>query len=435
MENKVISPRGMRVVDMPEWYGGGYDMVSGLMTQPGRYAKSPWAFACIRIRSRELANLPWRLMSGGKPVKSHPIINMLMKFGKESNWVDGFTATETDMLLHGSGYWLHDVDIIERLAAGTMRVDADSAGIKRFVQRMRGKDVNNFKREDVCYFREYHPETDLQPGTPVMDVIKLAMAQEYEPSKYVEAFFKNDATPSTLLTSDQVVSDQEMNKVLAWWKKRFQGSRNKGKLGFADRGMKVETLSTSLKDMALIEIRNQAREDICTAFEVPKILLSMEEATFANAVEARKYMIEDLIVPRSAYYAAAINSQLIEKIDPSVTFEFFPDELPILMENLDKKWKRLDQAEKGGILSKDYVREQMGWPESAAPVESESTTDTVDPTLRSWKRKAVKAFKRGESADVDFVTDKISPLEQLRIHDRLTQVQGQGDILRAFIDD
>jgi len=431
--NKVISPR-MRVITDLGIPDGAYDLVTGLTRSPGKYARSSWAFACIRIRSRELANLPWRLMSGGKPVKSHPIIDMLTAFGKESNWVDAFTATETDMLLDGCAYWLHDADIMERLAASTMRVKANAKGIQKFIQRIQGKDANTFKREEITYFREYHPETDLQPGTSVMEVLKRSLSQEYEAAKYVEAFFRNDATPSTLLTTDQTVSEPEMNKVLAWWNKNFRGTRKKGKVGFADRGMKAQNLSSSLKDMVLIELRNQAREDICTAFEVPKILLSMEEATFANAQEARKYMIEDLVIPRSDYYAAAINSQLIQLIDPGVTFEFYPDELPILQPNVDLKWARLEQAIDRGVISEQFAREEMGWPETAAPTEK-PTQDQVDPDMRSWKRKATNAFKRGESADVLFESDRIPAHVAMRIHDKLARVQNQSEILRAFLDD
>jgi hypothetical protein len=59
----------------------------------------------------------------------------------------------------------------------------------------------------------------------------------------------------------------------------------------------------------------------------------------------------------------------------------------------------------------------------------------VDPELRAWKRKATNAFKRGESADVEFDTDRIPLPQQLRIHDRLQQVETRDQILRAFIDD
>jgi len=264
-KSKMISPR-MRVIDMPDWYNEGiYDLVSGLGLDSGKYARSSWAFACMKIRSRELSNLPWRLMKHGKPIKEHPIIDMLIEFGRESNWVDAFAATEIDMLSRGCAFWLKDVDIVERLNAGTIRIKANSQGIQKFIQRIKGEDVNNFNREEVVYFREYNPETDLEKGTSVMDVLKLPLSQEYEAAKYVEAFFKNDATPAVLLTTDQTVSEPEMNKVLAWWKKRFRGTRQKGKVGFADRGMKADILSSSLKDMVLVELRNQAREDICTA--------------------------------------------------------------------------------------------------------------------------------------------------------------------------
>lgn len=433
MKQKFLTPRSaQRVVDYPEFGSGVWDLVSGRRTPGGKYARSPWAFACMQIRGTELANLPWRLMRDDEVVKDHPIIDMLTKFGKESNYASAVEATEIDLLRTGCGFWLHDIDILERLNAGTIRAETTSSGIKEFVQTIKGQIVNRFDREEVVYFREYHPDSDIEEGTAVMEVIKLAIAQEYESSKYVEAFFKNDATPSLLLHTEQTVAEPEMNKVLAWWNKRFRGARRGHKVAMADRGLKAQILSTSMKDIALVEIRDQARGDICTGFRVPKILVgSMEDATYANAQEARKFMIEDLIIPRSVYYAGVINQDLVQRIDPSVTFEFETDTLPILQESATTKWTRLNSAVERGAISLAYARQQMGWPESAAP----QPVDEINPVLRSWKRKATKAFKRGESADVDFVTDEIPVPEQLKIRARLSQVDSIDGVLRAFTDD
>ena len=82
----------------------------------------------------------------------------------------------------------------------------------------------------------------------------------------------------------------------------------------------------------------------------------------------------------------------------------------------------------------------MGWPETAAPEEKAIPVEipqavAVDPEKRSWKRKATKAFMRGESADVEFETNRIPLPVQTRIHDRLAQVKEKSEILRAFTDD
>lgn len=453
----LISPRSrygiqnsMRVVDIPGL--GSYDLTTG---QTGwasvkQYVKSPWAFACMQIRSSELANLPWRLTRNGVVIEKHPIIDMLIQFGQESNYVESVQATEIDLLILGKGFWLRDADILQRLNANTITVKADRTGIQEFTQIIDGKVVNRFARDEVVYFREFNPAKDLEPGVPVLEVVKGAVAIEYESGLYAEAFFKNDATPSLLLTTDQTVAESEMNRVKAWWDATFKGSKKAHKVAFADKGLKATVLSTSMKDIALVTIRDQARNDICAGFRVPKILVgAMEEATYANAQEARRFMLEDVIIPRSKYFADVINAELVRKIDPSVTFEFVPQDLQILQEGANEKWKRLSDAVTQGAISLPFARAQMGWPEAAAPAEVPKpapapATTPEQAEMRAWRRKAARALGAGKGADVPFECFSIDPARQAAIRAKLPAAglddldgifgQAESGALRTIVD-
>jgi HK97 family phage portal protein len=329
---------------------------------------------------------------------------MLVKFGDESNYAEAIAATEADLLLHGQAFWLRDVDLLQRLNASTIKVKKTREKITGFVQMKDGKEINRFERDDIIYFREFHPDDDLGAGVPVMTVIDLAVSMEYEATLYVERFFKNGAIPGVLLSTEQIVPEAEQSRMLAWWNRKFKGSKKSHNVGIADRGLKAQIISASMKDNALTDIRDQARTDICVGMRVPKILVgTMEEATYANAQEARKFMIEDLIIPRSNHFADVINADLISKIDPSLEFEFVPNLLPILQEDATSKWERLSVALEKGLVSDEFVRSEMSWPETAAPVEKRiSDEKDIPPVLRSWSRKAKKALKRGESPNVEF---------------------------------
>ncbi len=429
MDSMIVTPRkSMRVVDIPGL--GSYELINR-QRSANKYTKSPWAFAAMNIRGSELASLPWRITRNGEVLDKHPLIDMITKFSEESNYAESMIATEIDQLLYGHAFWFRDLDVLTRLNAATMKVNATNQGITSFTQTIDGKEVNTFKRDEIVYFREFHPETDLGAGISIMDVLKDVIALEREAGQYVTAFFQNDATPSLLLHTEQTISKAEMSKIKLWWDKTFRGSKNAHKLAVADRGLKAQILSQSLKDNVVLEIRDQARDDICVGMRVPKVLVgSMDKATYLNANEARKYMIEDLIIPRANHYADTINQDLVRYVDPSVVFEFDPSELPLLQENATAKWGRLNEAIERGVISAEFARQEMGWEESAKPTE-----DIVPAPLRSWKRKSIKAMKRGESADVEFDTDEVSVEEQLRIHTRLAKADTIQAVARAFLDD
>jgi len=429
---------GMRVLDIPGL--GSYEM-TGPNVQNKRYIRSPWAFACMDIRGSELANLPWRLVDhSGKVVKAHALIDMIIAFGVESNRFEAMRGTEINMLLGARAYWLHDADLLQQLNPATIRVKKDRTGIQGFEQVVDGKIVNRFEREEIVYFCEFNPDRDLEPGPAVMQIVEKAINLEYEAGLYAEAFFKNDATPSIFLSTENSLTPEEADRVLGWWEKRFGGTKNKHKPAIADKGLKAQILSSTMKEIALTDIRTRAQNDICAAFRVPKILIgAMEEATYANAQEARKFMLEDVVIPRATYYADVINADLVQRVDPNVRFEFVPQDLPILQENADARVKRLSLALADRVISPEFYRAQMGWPEDAAPTAPPPTAPAeetpADRAMRSWGRKARKALRAGGSANVPFDTDDLAPSIQAAIRSRLAQATTEPEVERAFRDD
>ena len=193
MKSKMVSAR--RTIDLP-WHDGLatglYNLATGRLAPGGYYSKSAFAHACMNIRGTELANLPWQITRNGEIVDNHPLVDMLIKFGPESNYAEAMIATEIDMLRIGAAYWLRDVDMLKRLNPATIDAVKTRDGISGFEQTIDGKIVNRFKREEIVYFREYHPADDLGTGVAVMDVIKKAVDTEYEALLYIEAFWKND---------------------------------------------------------------------------------------------------------------------------------------------------------------------------------------------------------------------------------------------------
>lgn len=428
MRNMLWTPRqAKRVVDMPEWYGGGYDLVSGTRPQTTGYGRSGWGFACMQVRGTELAQLPWRLTRNGEVVENSPLEAMLRDFGPESNWSNAVIATEINQLMSGEAFWAIDRDRLQRLDPQTMKVNATPFGITGFEQIIRGKVVNRFSREEVVYFRNFNPEGDLTGGPSEFEIAKPYMDLEKSAVEYTAAFFQNDATPSLLLTTEQSVPEAEMGRVKRWWDRIFRGKGKGHKVGFLDKGLKAQILSHDIRSMALVELRDQARRDICTIFRVPMVLVgSMDEATYANAGEARRFLLENVIVPRAQYYADTINEDLVKRIDPTLTFEFAVEDLPLLQEDMTEKWSRLEQALGRGIITPEFARQEMGWPEAAAPGEP------GQPVLRSWRRKSLKALAAGRSADVQFETDDVPMEAQAALRARLAVAKTVEDVNRAF---
>jgi len=426
MKPSILSAGRLRTLDIPGL--GSYELVTGQGYGAGDYGKSAWAFACMRIRSTALAELPWRITRNDEVVENHPLLELLkgMDFG----------VTEIDLLLKGAAFWLYDIDRLARLNPNTVEVKRSSKGIEKFVQTLDNR-PRDFARDEVIYLREFHPTDDLGPGVPAVEVAKLAIAAEYESQRYIKSFFENDAVPGLLLHTAAEMMPDDINKLEAWWDRKFKGAKKHHKPAFMGQDFKADILTTDLRSMALEEVRDEARRDICTAFQVPMLLVGlMDESNYANAKEARLYLTESVIIPRSKYFATVINADLVQMIDADVVFEFATDELPILQEDKDAKALRLTNLKDKGIVSAQYVRQELGIPETAAPAEPapvpETPADGQPGVFRSWERKASKALRAGKSADVPFETDEISPALQAAVRVRLGQAKTIADVEQVF---
>ena len=331
------------------------------------------------------------------------------------------------------------MDELRRHDPQTMKVKKSHEGIQGFVQTLYPEKGNaikkHYSRDEIVYFREYHPEDDLDFGIPAASVCKRLVSAEIEALAMIEALYKNDAVPGLFLSTDQAVTEEEANRLLTWWNKRFRGGRNKGKVGIAGKGLKPTPVGSNMKDSMVMELLDSVHNDICVAMRVPKLLVgSQGEATYVNLAESRKFMIEDVMIPRAIEYQNVINQDLVPHIDPNVVFEFAFDEMQILQEDSLQKHTRLFQAVQSGLISDDYYREEMGYPAQAKPddTEKQEKEEKKAAAEAKWEKKAVKAFLKGSLPDVPFETDNIEVDRQYLIAGRLKNARSVEAIRACF---
>ena len=215
----------------------------------------------------------------------------------------------------------------------------------------------------------------------------------------------------------------------------FRGSRNKGKVGIAGKGLKPVPVGSTMKDAAVVELIQQFQGSICKAFRVDPILVGGNvNATYENLNESRKFLIEDVLIPRATELQNVINQDLVPQIDPNVEFEFAFEEMKILQENSTEKHTRLFQAVQAGLVSDDFYREEMGYPAQAKPddTEKQEKEEKKAAAEAKWEKKAVKAFLKGESPAVPFETDNIEVDRQYLIAGRLQNAKDVEAVRACF---
>ncbi len=172
-------------------------------------------------------------------------------------------------------------------------------------------------------------------------------------------FFKNNATPSTVISYPQgVVVDKTIkNALLSEFNRIFSGSDNSGKTALLADGAKIDQISLSNEDSQFIQTREFQVKDIARIFGVPPHKIGdLMHATYSNMEQQNLDYVQDAIVPYVEMIESAIESKFF--FDPSHEFEINVEGL--LRGDLQSRTAAYIAGSQNGWLSPNEIRQMEG---------------------------------------------------------------------------
>src|SRR5574341_954104 len=375
------------------------------------YCSAVWAYRCVKLRADAVAGVPLILTDrAGARIETHPVLDLLRDVNPFTmNLGDLLRATEAAYNIWGVAYWLkipaarngagahlnepkvrvrpggqthrsapttsgrnensghgngRGVKWLAWLNPQTVVPIADSQkGITGYKQTV-GAHTRLFGPEEIIAFRNFNPLDDLGGLSPLAVALREVNA-ELQASRFVASFFANDARPAGLLTSEQNIPDGEAERVRAWWERLFKGAGNKWKTGVVGGGLRWQTITFPMTDLALADLRGEDRRAICAAFGVPAALAgAWEAATYATAREQKASFYEDTIIPQLEYMAEVLNWSLLPHY-PDLTargarLAFDVDSISVLRETAEDTARRLAMLFGAGLITQDEARAELG---------------------------------------------------------------------------
>lgn len=461
------------IMAIPGW---AQDMIDGKgehRDAAAAYLASAWVQRAIEIKSDGVLAAPLAIeQPDGDLIWEHPALDLLENVNAEFNGSDLWRYTEAGLNVWGGGFWEKarngrgEVTELFCLNPSSVEVQKSSGGIGGFKQKLNGVTTAEWERKDVVYFRgRYNPKDDLVGLSPLIVAVSSALADQAS-NDYLSAFFKNSAIPAVIFSTDNPMPEPEVNRFLAWINKLFRGKDNAHKAGILGNGLKPYQLSSTVKDLALADVRAAVHQNISTALGVPELLISPAGANDLTPVEAaEQYFVRYTMMPRWQWYAGVLNSELLPEFPDLVAkgckFVFDTSEIPALQENIDAKVERLLKLEQAGIITKQVVAMELGYEDDDMPGEAEAPepADTAAPPAQAaepddaedpegdamtsqktlaaldyerWCAKACKSVDGGRSAAVKFTSDYIPMGEHARISRALLDCRTADDVRGVF---
>lgn len=336
------------------------------------YEKSLYVFACVRKIAMKTASIDWNLYqiknrAGDKEeVFVHEALDLLYRPNPFQTKGEFYEKTMINKLLTGESFILKVRD-----ASGTVRelwnlrpdmmrivIDKNDPKLIKGYEFVSATTKTMFAPEDIIHDAYPSPLEEFG-GLSALSAARVRVDTEEFASKYQSNFFKNNARPDFILSSENKIDNNQKENIKEAWEKRHKGAGNSGKGAFLEGGLKYQQVSISQKEMDYIESMRFTRDDILVAFQVPKPIVAItDDVNLANAKTAMEIFLSETIEPEIRRLTEKLNEHLVY---PEYGPEFFIHYDESFMPTNEREEAEVNEIHlRSGAKLLNEVREEMG---------------------------------------------------------------------------
>jgi len=279
-----------------------------------RYYKN-WVYTATKARGKSVSMINFRLIKNGEDIEKHDILSMLEDLD--------FEVIQTFLDLTGNAYIYVARDNNGKgnpaklfpVSPGLMRPVINKANPMEIAYYEAGK--IQFPTSDIIHFKNFNPNAPYplaHLGASVLSAISNTVEIDEASRKWNFGFFQNSARPDGLLTTDQDLTEEDIERIQEDFIAKYGGVDNAHKIGFLGGGMKFVALSSSQKDIDFVEQNRMSRDEILSAFGVPKSEVGIvEDVNRANAEASHYVFMKNTVDPLMRQIALTLQKEFLDR--------------------------------------------------------------------------------------------------------------------------
>ena len=333
------------------------------------YSKSLYVFACVSRIAEKVGETAFtlnriqNLVGDTEEIFNHPVLDLLYRVNPFQTKSEFLEILVSNFLLSGNSFiWKlrnekGEVAELWNLRPDKMTIVADpEIFIKEYIFTKDDGTQEHFEPNDIIHFKIPSP-LDIYRGVSPLASAQIRVQTEEYATKHQRDLFLNNARPDALIMSDRTLTQKQKDELQARWEQRHKGVGKSSRIGLLEGGLKYQQLSLTPIQIDHIESMKFTRDDILTAFKMPKpILAVIDDVNRANSETAKEIFLSETIKPLVAKITEKLNEQLIT---PEYGEEYnlgFKDPTPQNKEMLLKEF----QAGIDNWLTANEIRQQLG---------------------------------------------------------------------------
>jgi len=215
-----------------------------------------------------------------------------------------------------------------------------------------------FDPSTIIHFRYLDPRDPYTGGlSPLRPCFEQA-ALTSDNSAAKKAVYENTGIPSALVTPDEVIGEEERDRLESQWNQRFRRGGS-GKVVVAESALKVQFLQHSLSDLAALAEMGATKDMIANAFHVP-VAFFTTNTNLANLLASQSQHMDQAVSPRLERRDEKLNAQLVPLFDPTGRLFLASDDPTPVDGSLSVTQQIADLQY--GVVSINEVRSERGLP-------------------------------------------------------------------------
>jgi HK97 family phage portal protein len=213
------------------------------------------------------------------------------------------------------------------------------------------------KPEEIIHFKYPNPSNLFYGMSPLRAVYSSVLRKEHY-DEYENALLKNNARPDFLLIPKGRYTEEQARSLRIQWQQLYGNKYGRGKPAVASGDMDVKELGWGPKEMAYLKGHKITKSEIYCAYGVPETKGDLSAANRASAQVAEYQYMKDSIKPRLIRIENKFNNEFMPRYDSRLFVEFDN----CVPQDVEMEVKKQETYLKGGVLTINEIREEMGLP-------------------------------------------------------------------------
>lgn len=283
------------------------------------------------------------------------------------------------------------------LRSDRIKLEHDFDGSIAAYWYMSGSKEVRLPARDVFHFPYVFDPLNPTWGLSPFAVLARQVSVDNTTTDFQAKFFEQAGVPYGLITTEQLLNDTDAEAIATRWQQRYAGMEGWHRPAVLGQGARYERMGLSMQEMQVDELRSIPESRICSAFQVPPILVGakvgLDRSTFSNYEEARKSFWAETLRPIYRQIADLMNLHLAPEFGSDVRFEFDLSDVGALQAAEGEKWERAGKAFAGGWISDNEARQEVGlnpWPVArrmlTVAMAPEDAPEAIDDDSRAERR-------------------------------------------------